>query len=161
MSVETIVSDVKGAVQPYVSKGQDVVTLSFETLKQANTIVFDGVQDLVKTNIDAGKDLISAAQSSFEKAKSDGIKAVVTKPIEYLPEGKDVVVSAYKDSYSIVTKAGEDLYHAVKKGFDDVTSKLSGSTTVSAETKKAKAKVRKTVKKATSTVKKAAEEVQG
>ncbi|MGQ0700983.1 MAG: phasin family protein [Panacagrimonas sp.] len=156
MNVETIVSDVKGAVQPYVDKGQDVVTLSFETLKQANTIVIDGVQDLFKTNLDAGKDLISAAQSSFESAKTAGIKAVATKPLEYLPAGKDVVIAAYKDSFTIVTKAGEELYTVVKKGFTDVTAKLTGSTTVSGEVTKAKATVRKTAKKVGAAAKKAA-----
>jgi hypothetical protein len=156
MGVETIVNDVKGAVEPYVAKGQDVVTLSFETLKQANVIVVDGVQELFKTNVDAGKDLFAAAQTSFEKAKTDGLKAVAAKPIEYIPVGKDVVVAAYKDSFSIVTKTGEELISVVKKGFEDVTAKLSGSTTVSGEVKKAKSTVRKTAKKATTAAKKAA-----
>ena len=157
MNVDTIVSDVKGAVEPYVAKGQDVVTLSFETIKQANTIVVEGVQELFKTNVDAGKDLLAAAQTSFEKAKADGLKAVATKPVEYLPVSKDLVLAAYKDSFSIVTKTGEDLYSVVKKGFEDVTAKLSGSTTVSGEVKKAKSTVRKTAKKATSAAKKAAQ----
>lgn len=155
MNVETIVSDVKGAVEPYVAKGQDVVTLSFETLKQANTIVVEGVQELLRTNVDAGKDLLSAAQTSFEKAKTDGLKAVAAKPVDYLPAGKDLVIAAYKDSFSIVTKTGEELVSVVKKGFEDVTAKLSGSATVSGEVKKAKATVRKTAKKATAAAKKA------
>lgn len=156
MNVETIVSDVKGAVEPYVAKGQDVVTLSFETLKQANSIVIDGVQGLVKTNLDAGKGLYSAAQSSYEKIKLDGIKAVAAKPVAYLPEGKTLVISAYKDTVTIVTKTGEELYGVVKKGFGDVSAKLTGSTTLSGEVKKAKATVRKTAKKATGAAKKAA-----
>lgn len=156
MNVETIVNDVKGAVEPYVAKGQDVVTLSFETLKQSSSIVVEGVQDLVKTNVDASKNLFSAAQSSFEKVRADGIKAVVTKPIEYLPEGKDVIVAAYKDSLTIVTKAGEELASVVKKGFDDVSAKLTGSTTVSGEVTKAKTTVKKVAKKAGAAAKKAA-----
>lgn len=156
MGVETIVNDVKGAVEPYVAKGQDFVTVSFETFKQANTVVVEGVQELFKTNVGAGKDLFAAAQTSFEKAKTDGIKAVVASPIEYLPEGKSVVVSAYKESFSIVTKTGEELISVVKKGYEDVAAKLTGATTVSGEVKKAKATVRKTAKKAATTVKKAA-----
>lgn len=156
MGVETIVNDVKGAVQPYVVKGQDVVTLSFETIKQANIVVVEGVQELYKTNFDAGKDLFAAAQSSFEKARTDGLKAVATKPVEYIPDGRDVVVAAYKDSFSIVTKTGEELLSVVKKGYEDVAAKLSGSTTVSGEVKKAKATVRKTAKKATGAAKRAA-----
>lgn len=146
MGVETIVSDVRGAVEPYVAKGQDVVTLSVDSIKQANTIVVDGVQELYKTNLTAGKDLFSAAQSSFEKVKADGVQAVATKPIAYLPEGKDVVVAAYKDSYTIVTKAGEELVSVVRKSFDDVTAKLNAK---SAPKKKTAArKVAKTAKKA-------------
>lgn len=155
MNVETIVSDVKGAVEPYMAKGQDVVTVSFETLRQANAIVIEGVQDLFKTNVDAGKGLLSAAQASFEKARADGLKAIATKPVEYFPVGKDVVIAAYKDSLSIVTKTGEELVDLVKKGYEDVSAKLSGSTTVSGEVKKAKSAVRKTAKKATTAAKKA------
>lgn len=157
MGVETIVNDVKGAVEPYVAKGQDVVTVSLETFKQANTIVVDGVQELFKTNVDAGKDLFAAAQTSFEKAKTDGLKAVASKPIGYLPDGKDVVFAAYKDSFSIVTKTGEELFSVVKKGYEDVAAKLSGSTTVSGEVKKVKSAARKTAKKATTAAKKAAQ----
>ena len=156
MGVETIVNDVKGAVEPYMVKGQDVVTLSYETFKQANTVVVEGVQELFKTNVDAGKDLFAAAQTSFEKARTDGLKAVATKPIEYIPDGRDVVVAAYKDSFSIVTKTGEELLSVVKKGYEDVAAKLTGSTTVSGEVKKAKSTVRKTAKKATTAAKKAA-----
>lgn len=157
MGVETIVNDVKGAVEPYVAKGQDVVTVSFETFKQANTIVVGGMQELFKTNVDAGKDLFAATQSSFEKAKTDGLKAVAAKPIEYLPDGKDVVIAAYKDSFSIVTKTGEELFSVVKKGYEDVAAKLTGTTTVSGEVKKVKSVARKTVRKAATTAKKAAQ----
>lgn len=156
MGVETIVNDVKGAVEPYVAKGQDVMTLSFETFKQANTVVVEGVQELFKTNVDAGKDLFAAAQTSFEKARTDGLKAVATKPIEYIPDGRDVVVAAYKDSFSIVAKTSEELFGVVKKGYEDVAAKLSGSTTVSGGVKKAKSAVRKSAKKATTAAKKVA-----
>lgn len=152
MGVESIVSDVKGAVEPYVAKGQDVVTLSFETFKHANTVVVEGVQELFKTNVVAGKDLFAAAQTSLEKARIDGIKAVATKPIEYLPDGRQLVIAAYKDSFSIVTKTGEELFGVVKKGYEDVAAKLNGSTTVSAEVKKVKTAARKTVRKATKKV---------
>lgn len=152
MGVESIVSDVKGAVEPYVAKGQDVVTLSFETFKHANTVVVEGVQGLFKTNVVAGKDLFAAAQTSLEKARIDGIKAVATKPIEYLPDGRELVIAAYKDSFSIVTKTGEELFGVVKKGYEGVAAKLNGGTTVSAEVKKVKTAARKTVRKATKKV---------
>lgn len=157
MNVDMIVNDVKGAVEPYVAKGQDAVTLSFETIKQANTIVFDGVQDLFRTNLDAGKGLYTAAQSSYEKIRADGVKAVVSKPVAYVPEGRELVVGACKQSLTIVTKAGEELYGVARKGLGDLGAKLTGSTTVSGEVKKAKATVRKTAKKASATAKKVAD----
>ena len=155
MNVETIVSDVKGAVEPYMAKGQDVVTLSFETLKQANVIVVEGVQDLFKTNVGAGKDLFSAAQTSFEKVRADGIKAVAAKPVEYLPAGKDVVLAAYKESLTIVTKTGEELFSVVKKGYGDVSAKLTGVSRVEAKVAKAKTVAKKTVKKVAKVAKRA------
>ncbi len=156
MNVDTIVSDVKGAVEPYVAKSQDVVTLSVETVKQANSVVISGVQDLFKTNVGVSKELFSAAQSSFDKARADGVKQVASKPIEYVPVGKELFVGAYKDSYAIVTKAGEELVTIVRKGFDDVVAHFSGSKTVSGEMKKAKSTVNKTATKAKKTVRKAA-----
>ena len=84
-------------------------------------------------------------------------QAVAAKPVAYLPEGRELVVGAYKQSLIIVTKAGEELYGVVRKGLGDVSAKLTGSTTVSGEVKKAKATVRKTAKKASATVKKVAD----
>lgn len=154
MNVESIVNDVKGKVEPYVARSQDVVTLSVETVKQANTIVVDGVQELFKTNVSAGKSLFEAAQTSFEKARTDGVKQFAAKPVEYLPS-RDLVVGAYKDAYAIVSKTGEELVTVVRKGYEDVYAKFTGSTTVSGEVKKATKTVRKTVKKAKSAAKKA------
>ena len=155
MNVETIVTDVKERVEPVFTKGQDVATLTFETVKQANQIVFDGAQELVKTNVEAGKDLFPAAKISFEKAKTDGVKAVAAKPVEYLPAGKDRVVAAYNDSIAVVTKTGEELVKVVKKGYGDVSAVITGTPVVAAA-KKAKTTAKKTVKKAAGAARRAA-----
>lgn len=156
MNVETIVTDVKERVEPVFNKGQDVATLTFETVKQANQIVLEGVQELVKTNVEAGKDLFSAAQVSFEKAKTDGVKAVAAKPVEYLPAGKDRVLAAYNDSVAVVTKTSEELVKVWKKGYGDVSAVITGTPSVSVAAKKAKTTVKKTAKKAAGAAKKAA-----
>ena len=70
--------------------------------KAANAIVVEGVKTLVDTNVAAGKDLLAVAQTSFSKAKTDGVKAVAANPVAYLPEGKDRVVAAYTDSVAVV-----------------------------------------------------------
>jgi hypothetical protein len=155
MNVETIVTDVKERVEPVFNKGQDVATLTFETVKQSNQIVFDGAQELVKTNVEAGKDLFSAAKVSFEKAKTDGVKAVASSPIDYLPAGKDRVIAAYNDSLAVVTKTGEELVKVWKKGYGDVNAVITGNP-VAAAAKKAKTTAKKTVKKAAGAAKKAA-----
>lgn len=151
MNVETIVNDVKGRVEPIVAKGQEVVEAGFETLKSANAIVVEGVQTLVQTNVAAGKDLFAAAQTSFEKAKTDGLKTVAANPVAYLPEGKDVVVAAYNDSVSLVTKTSDELVAALKEGFDSINATLSGKPVVAqvkATAKKAAGKAKKAVKAA-------------
>ena len=148
MNVETIVNDVKGRVEPIVAKGQEVVETGFETLKSANAIIVEGVQTLVQTNVAAGKDLFAAAQTSFEKAKTDGLKTVAANPVAYLPEGKDVVVAAYNDTISLVSKTSDELVQTLKEGFDSINATLTGKPVV--------AKVKATVKKVASKAKKAA-----
>lgn len=147
MNVETLVNDVKVKVEPIVAKGQKVVLASFETLKSVNGIVFEGVQTLVQTQFEVTKDLFAAAQDSFEKATTDGLKAVVADPIAYLPESKDRVLSAYNDTVATLSKTGDELVTALKEGFDTISSKLNGAQPV--------AKAKKAVRKAGSRARKA------
>jgi hypothetical protein len=148
MDVQTIVNDVKGRVEPYVAKGQEVVTLSVDTFMKAKPVVVDGVQTLVKTQIEAGKDLITAVQGSYEKAKAAGFKAVAASPVEYLPAGKERVISAYNDTVSVVTKASDELVKIVKEGYESVSAKLTGAPVVEAPAKVVKKTVKKATKKA-------------
>ncbi|MGH8462387.1 MAG: phasin family protein [Stenotrophobium sp.] len=156
MNVETIVNDVKGRVEPIVAqgkevvaRGQEVVLAGFETLKTANSIVVESVQTLVKANVETGKELFAAAQTSFEKAKTDGIKTVAANPVAYLPEGKDLVVAAYNDAVTLVTKTGDELVKTFKQGYETINAKLTG------EVEEVVAVAKKTVKKAAAKTKKA------
>ncbi|TXH06365.1 MAG: phasin family protein [Nevskiaceae bacterium] len=153
MNVETIVNDVKGKVEPIVAKGQEAVQAGFETLKTANSIVVEGVQTLVKTNVEAGKDLLAAAQTSFEKAKADGIKTVAANPVAYLPEGKERVISAYNDTVTLVTKTGDELVKTFKQGYESINAAITGEAVV---VTKAKTTVKKVAAKAKKTAKAAA-----
>lgn len=153
MNVEAIVSDVKGRVEPIVTKGQEVVLAGFETLKSANGIVVESVQTLVKTNVEAGKDLLAAAQTSLEKAKADGLKTVAANPIAYLPEGKERVISAYNDSVTVVTQTGDELVKTFKHGYKTINAKIAGKPAAVA---KAKATVKKAATKAKKVAKAAA-----
>ena len=153
MNVETIVNDVKGKVEPIMAKGQDVVQAGFETLKSANDIVVEGVQTLVKTNVEAGKDLFAAAQTSFEKAKADGFKTVAANPVAYLPESKERVISAYNDTVTVVTQAGDELVKTFKQGFESINAAITGEAVI---VKKAKTTVKKVAAKAKKTARAAA-----
>lgn len=156
MSLETIVNDVKTRADVVVARGQEVVEVSVETLKSANTIVIESVHALVETNVSAGKELASLVQASFEKAKTDGIKAIAADPVAYLPEGKSTVVTAYTDSVKVVTKAGDDLAKTLKTGVETITAKIQGKPAVVAKAKKA---VKKATKTAVSKAKKAAKAI--
>lgn len=151
MNVESIVNDVKGRVEPIVARGQDVVFSGFEVLKSANGIVVDGFTGVYKANYEAGKTLFGAAQTSFEKIKTDGIKAVASNPVSYLPEGKDTLVGAFNQSYDVFVKTGDELVKTVKQGVETLSAKIKGEPVIVAKAKstakKASTSARKTVKK--------------
>lgn len=149
MSVETIISDVKTKADLVVTRGQEVLEVSVETLKAANTIVIDGVQELVDTNVAAGKELASIVQTSYSKAVADGIKAVAANPVAYVPEAKTTVVSAYNDSLKVVTKTSDELAKTLKGGVDSISAKIQGQKPkVAKAAKKAKKVAKKTTAKA-------------
>lgn len=159
MNVESIVADVKGRVQPLVDKGQEVVNLSVDTIKQANGLVTDRVQTLFKTQYSAGKEIFMAAQASLEKAKADGLKAVISSPVAYLPEGRDKLVGVYQESISVVTRTGEDLAQLARKSYGDVSKTLNGASETKVRVKKAKTKAKATVRKTAKKVSEAANQV--
>ncbi|HEY9546625.1 MAG TPA: phasin family protein [Solimonas sp.] len=153
MSVEAIVSDVKTRADVVVTRGQEAFEAGVETLVAANTIVIDGVQELVQTNVGAGKELATLVQASVNKAKVDGLKAVAANPIAYLPEGKNTVVTAYSDSIKVVSKTGGELAKTLKSGVETITAKIQGQAPVVAKAKKT---AKKTVAKARKTTRKVA-----
>ncbi|MGH8446635.1 MAG: phasin family protein [Solimonas sp.] len=153
MSVETIVNDVKSRADVVVTRGQEALEAGVETLKAANTIVVEGVQELVQTNVSAGKELSTLVQASVSKVKTDGIKAVASNPIAYLPEGKATVVGAYSESIKIVSKTGDELAKTLKSGVETISAKIQGQAPVVVKAKKA---ATKTVSKAKKAAKKVA-----
>jgi hypothetical protein len=153
--VEPIVADVKGRVEPLITKGQDVVFSGFEVLKSANGIFVDGVSSVYRTQLEAGKGLVGAAQSSFEKARTAGFKAVASNPVAYLPEGKDLVLKALSDSRTVVVKTGDELVKTVKAGVETLSAKIRGET-VQAKAKTAAKATTKAVKKTATKARKTA-----
>lgn len=150
MSFETVVSEVKDRLETVGTHAQDVAQISLQTLKQANKIVVTSAQDLFKTNIDTIKIVFDATKTSFEKALTDGLKALAADPISYIPDSRDTIVTAFNETVGTVTKTGEKLAKVIKSGYENVTATING------ESVKPVRAVKRTARKATATAKKAA-----
>ena len=152
MNLQSVVEDVKGRVETISGQSQKVAEISIDSLKQASDVVFGGYKSLLSENTTAAKEIYSAAVSSFEKAKTDGLKAVAADPISYLPT-TETLTAPFSQTVTVVSRTGEELYKVVKTGVETIQAQLTGkSPTVEKVAKAAKA----TTKKAASTVKKAA-----
>ncbi len=148
MSLQTVVDDVKGRVETLTTQGQKVAQISLDTLKQTGEIAADKFQALVKTQSDAAKEIYTEAKAGFEKARTDGLKAVAAAPISYLP-AKDQFVTVYHDTVTLVSNTSDELYKALKAGFDSIQAEIKG------EVVKVEKKVKAAAKKATGAAKKA------
>ena len=102
MNFQTVVSDVKTRVDALAAQGQELAKSLPETFKQANEVLVSGVQTLVKTETTTAKDLLETVKAGIEKAKTDGLKAVVADPISYLPE-RQKFMTAFNDTVELVT----------------------------------------------------------
>jgi hypothetical protein len=160
MNLQSVVDDVKGRVENFSIHGQKVAEISLDSLKQAGDVVVESVQTIVKDHTALASDLYSSALTGFEKAKSDGIKAVVADPISYLPP-KAPIIETFNHAVTIVTKTGDELVKVAKTGFSSIQAELSSTpvtvakakrtvksaaSKVSASAKKAGAKIEKAVK---------------
>ena len=147
MTFEKAVKEVQDRLETVGERSQDVAKVSLKTLKAANEIVIEGVQDIVTAQTAAAKDLYAAGKQSFDKAVAAGLVAVVKAPVEYLPEGRDTIVGAFNETVDTLTKTGEKLVKVAKSGYEDVTKTIQG---------KPLKKAARAAKKATRTVSAAA-----
>jgi len=153
MSLQSVVDDVKNRVEAIGAQGQEVVKISVETFKQANTVVVESFSELFKDHSGTAKDIFASAKSGFEKAKADGFKAVVADPISYLPS-TEKLIDALNGTISTFAKTGDELLKTVKSGFDSVHSHLTGKPVVVQKASAAAKSATKSVKKAATGVKK-------
>lgn len=156
MNLQTVVDDVKCRVEGFTNQSQKVAQVSMSTLKQANEVVTGNVRSMLKGNTNVAWDLFTSTRSGFEKARADGVKAVVTDPVSYLP-AHDKVLSAFKDNRKIVAKTGDDLMKLVKEGFSALNGEIEDvAPAVKKSVSKARSTARKTATKATRKVRSAA-----
>lgn len=154
MTFQSVVEDVKGRVETISTRGQKVAEISLDGFKQAGDIVVETVQTLITDSTAAAKDILESAKTSFEKAKTDGLKAVAADPISYLPPSEKLV-TPFSNTVSVVSKTSDELFQVAKTSFSSIQAQITGETPV----KKAAKTVKATAKKATSTAKKAAAKV--
>lgn len=151
MTLQSVVNDLKTRVDTLASQGQEVAKGLPDTFKQANEVLVSGVQTLVKTETETAKDLLAVAKASFEKARTDGLKAVAADPISYLP-AKGKFISAFNETVELVSKTGDELYKTFKTGLTPAvkTAAAANESDAVAKTSKPASKKKTTVKKTSS-----------
>ncbi len=155
MNVQNLVTDLSSKVEKFATTGQEAAVIGFDTLKSANDIVVETVQVLVKTNADAGVALFGEAKTSFEKATTDGFKAVISNPIAYIP-ATTPAVDAFNTTVKTLSETGAELAKTFEGGYTSIVAKFNGETVIVAKAKKAAAPAVKAVKVAAKKVKAAA-----
>ena len=128
MKIQEIVSDVRSRVGTAGKQYQDAFKAYFDTQRKVVGVVTKNGQTLANTEVGAAKNLFAAAKSSFDKARTDGVRKVAKNPQAYVPNGRDQIVSAYKDTIDLLVQTGNELGNVVTSGYKSVLGKLSGET---------------------------------
>ncbi len=162
MDVQSLITEVTGRAEKFAAQGQEVATISFDTLKTANSIVVESVATIAKTNAEAATALFGAAKISFGKASKAGVQAVIANPVAYLPVTTPAVDAFNSTVKTLIDTKGE-LVKTFEGGYSTIVATLNGEATVTTvkkavktAAKKTEAVATKTVKAATKTVKAAA-----
>lgn len=127
MKIQEIVSDVRTRVESAGKQYQDAFKAYVDAQKKAFGIVSKNGQTLANTEIGAAKNVFAAAKASFDKARTDGVRKVANNPQAYVPNGRDQIISAYKDTIDLLVKTGNELTEVVNSGYQSVRAKLSGT----------------------------------
>lgn len=145
MAFQDIIKDVKTRVETARKPYSEAFQAYVDTQKKAFGVVTGGAQTLAKTEADAAKDVFEAARSSFDKARSDGLKQIASQPQAYVLDSRERIVAAYKETVDQLRKTGTELGDVVSKGYQSVVNKLTGQ---QAAKKGAKPAAKSTAKKA-------------
>lgn len=161
MGFETVVNDVRSRVEGYAAHGQKLVKTSLESVKQGGEIVLEGLQSLLDNHTSAAKEIFASAKSGLEKARSDGLKAVASSPISYLPP-KEKFVGLFSDTAEVFSKTSDELVKTFKQGYDSLKAEFDGSAQRAARgakrtVRKGRAAASKTVRKTANRAAKAAQ----
>lgn len=148
MKIQEIVSDVRSRVETAGKNYQGAFKAYMDAQRKAFGVVVNNGQTLANTEIGAAKNVFAAARASFDKARGDGMRKVANNPQAYVPNGRDQIVSAYKDTIDLLVRTGNELTDVVSTGYKSVLGRLSGKP---APKKKAAGTSRKTTAKRSGT----------
>lgn len=137
MAIQSIIKDVKARVETAGKQYQDALFATIAVNKKAFAVVSSNARSLANTEVSAAKNLFAAAQASFEKARQDGVREVANRPGAYVPNGRDQIVAAYKQTIELLVKTSNELTGVVTDGYKTVLNTLVGKKPVA---KKATAK---------------------
>lgn len=147
MAIQSIIKDVKTRVETAGKQYQDAFFATIEINKKAFAVVSSNARSLANTEVGAAKNLFAAAQASFEKARQDGVREVANRPGAYVPNGRDQIVAAYKQTIDLLVKTGNELTGVVTNGYKTVLDKLNGKKPAAKKTVAKKATAKKTAAK--------------
>lgn len=144
MRIQEIVSDVRSRVETVGKQYQGVFKTCIETQRKAIGVMTRNGQTLANTEIGAAKNVFAAARASFDKARTDGVRKVANDPQAYVPNGRDQIVSAYKDTIDLLVRTGNELTDVLTSGYKSVLDTLVGRTDTAKNSVRAKSTARKT-----------------
>jgi len=150
MAIQDVFNDVKARVEAASKRYQGIFNTYVDVNRKAFNVVTTKAQTLANTEIGAAKNIYAAARASFDQARKDGLRQVASKPTQYVPNGRDQVVSAYKQTIDLLVKTGTELTDIYSKGYKSILDDVTGKKAKPAAKKRAatrKAPARKTTAK--------------
>ncbi len=127
MKIQNIVADVRTRVETAGKNYQDAFKAYIDAQRKAVGVVTKNGQTLANTEIGAAKNVFAAARASFDKARTDGVRKVARHPQTYVPNGRDQIISAYKDTIDLLVRTGNELTDVVSSGYKSVINKLGSA----------------------------------
>lgn len=147
MAIQDIIKDVRSRVESAGKHYQDAFYATVDVNKKAYGIVKTNALSIANTEVGAAKNLFAAAQASFDKARKDGVRKVANQPANYVPQSRDQVLAAYKQTIELLVKTGNELTDVATKGYQTVLGKLNGKKSAAKKTTAKKAPAKKAAAK--------------
>lgn len=120
MEMQTLVNEFKGRLERVSSQTQDAYKSYRDARKEAYKVLSSNVQTLAKAETDTVLSFYGSASERFNAARKESVKSVIFVPVDILPEGRERLVSAYREARGHFVKTREELSKILRKGFDGI-----------------------------------------